>query len=59
MKSDYMLSIPVMSSVNTDREQREKTLAELKRCGADRVFVCATLMYSDLLYAEPYLINVE
>lgn len=59
MKSDYILSVPVMSSANTDREQREKTLAELKRCGADRVFVCATLLYSDLSYAEPYLINAE
>ena len=59
MADKYVLSVPVMSSVNVDREQREKTLAELKRCGADRVFVCACSLYSDLAYAEPCLNNIE
>ena len=59
MENKYILSVPIMYSVNKDAAQREKTLAELKRCGAKRVFVAFASIYADMTYAEPFLVTAE
>ena len=51
----YFLSVPVMSFVNSTPEQQNKTLFELERCKADRVFLSFPSLYADFDLAKYYL----
>lgn len=52
MKNKFTVSIPVFSENMRTKKQREATLGELRRAGADRVFLCVNRHFDDAGLAD-------